>query len=188
MDILFTNNGERFAPVRDYNGYAIGDNGTVMSKRIGGKWKKLSPYHGSTSAYLCITLKRNDGIYKHCLIHRLVALHFVDGWFEGAVAGHKDANINNNHYTNLKWITQEENIHQSYIDSGISALRNYKHYQVLRDGEAISPILVGCTGLYNFLQKYNLCVSYTSLIKYRKTKNYTLNVWTKQMDKEICND
>lgn len=39
MDILFTNNGERFVPVRDYNGYAIGDNGTVMSKRIGGKWK-----------------------------------------------------------------------------------------------------------------------------------------------------
>ena len=64
MDILFTNNGERFVPVRDYNGYAIGDKGTVMSKRIGGKWKKLSPYHGSTSGYLCITLKRNDGIYK----------------------------------------------------------------------------------------------------------------------------
>lgn len=188
METLFTINGERFVAIKNYDGYAIGDNGTVMSKRMGNKWRKLSPYCGSTSAYLCVTLKRNDGIYKHCLIHRLVALHFINGWFEGAVVGHKDANIYNNHYTNLKWITQEENIHQSYADSGINALRNYKHYQVLKDGEVVSPILVGGTELRDFLQKYNPCISYTSLVKYRRTKNYTLNVWTKQMDKEICND
>lgn len=187
MEVLFVINNERFVAIKNYDGYAIGDNGTVLSKRSG-TWKKMTPYQGSTSAYLCITLKRNDGKYKHCLIHRLVALHFVDGWFEGAVAGHKKANIYNNNYTNLKWITQEENIHQSYIDSGIGALRNYKHYQVLKDGKAISPILVRGTELRNFLQEYDSCISYTSLTKYRKTKNYTLVVWNKKMDKETCND
>lgn len=188
MKILFVIDGERFTPVNNFDGYAIGDNGTIMSNKMSGEWRKLSPYRGSTSAYLCITLKRNDSKYKHCLIHRLVALHFVNGWFEGAVVGHKDANIYNNNYTNLKWITQLDNIHQSYKDSGVNALRNYKYYQVLKDGKVVSPILVGGTALYEFLQHYNSCISYTSLIKYRKTKNYTLNVWDKQMDKETCND
>lgn len=58
METLFTINGERFVAVKNYDGYAIGNNGTVMSKRMGNKWRKLSPYCGSTSAYLCVTLKR----------------------------------------------------------------------------------------------------------------------------------
>lgn len=37
MEVLFTINGERFVAVKDYDGYAIGDNGTVMSKRMGNK-------------------------------------------------------------------------------------------------------------------------------------------------------
>lgn len=177
-DILFEINGERFVPIKDFDGYAIGDNGTILSthQSKGKEWRRMVPYKGKTSEYLCIYIKRNDGKYKHCLISRLVALHFVDGYFDNAVVGHKDTNIYNNHYTNLKWMTQLENIHQSYEDSGMGAKRNYKCYQVCKNGQVVSPILEGNTEVKNFLAEYDNKVSYTSLMKYRKTKDYTLIV------------
>lgn len=165
-DILFEINGERFAAIKDFDGYAIGDNGTVLSthQSNGKEWRKMTPYHGAKSLYLCICIKRNDGKYRRCLVSRLVALHFVDGYFDTAVVGHKDANVCNNHYTNLKWMTQLENIHQSYEDSGIGAKRNYKCYQVYKNGQVVSPILKGNTEVKKFLTEYDNKASYTSLM------------------------
>lgn len=61
--------------------------------------------------YLQVTVCK-DGKQKYLQVHRLVAKYFCDGYFEGAVVNHKDGNIHNNHYTNLEWVTQKENIHK----------------------------------------------------------------------------
>lgn len=45
----------------------------------------------------------------HCLVHRLVAFAFVDGYFADAVADHIDTNPLNNRADNLKWCTCLEN-------------------------------------------------------------------------------
>jgi hypothetical protein len=53
-------------------------------------------------------------INYHSLIHRLVAEHFIPRPKPGqTVVAHIDFNKTNNHYSNLKWMTPEENyIHQ----------------------------------------------------------------------------
>lgn len=47
-------------------------------------------------------------------IHRLVAKYFCDGYAEGLVVNHKDGNKTNNHYTNLEWVTQSENVKHAF--------------------------------------------------------------------------
>lgn len=71
-----------------------------------------------TDGYLRITRKN-----KVFPIHRLVALHFVDGYFDGAVVNHKDENKQNNIWTNLEWCTKEYN--NSY--GTINERRSKKH-------------------------------------------------------------
>lgn len=46
---------------------------------------------------------------KRFFVHRLVALHFVDGYKENLVINHIDGNKENNHYKNLEWVTRSEN-------------------------------------------------------------------------------
>lgn len=171
---MFIINGERFVELKEYVGYAIGDNGTVLTNKNKTKtWRPLSQGHGTTSAYLQVSICDKNKRHK-LLIHRLVAKYFVNGWFEGTVVGHKDANIYNNHYTNLMWLTQKENIHQSYIDSGIGARRNYCKYIILYNNIIISPVLKGCTEVKNFIITANCNASYSSLMKYKKLQNYVL--------------
>lgn len=167
---------EQFKELIEYQGYAIGSKGTFLSNKNKNKeWRKMIPYTGTTSPYLQITIC-NKGKKKHLQIHRLVAQYFVDGYFEGAVVGHKDANPHNNDYNNLKWMTQKDNIHQSYQDSGVCAVRNYKLYIISTKEGVISPILKGGSKVKLFINNNNLDTSYSSLMKYGRSKDYYLSV------------
>ena len=53
-----------------------------------------------TSEYLFIYLRKN-GVKEHALVHRLVAIAFVQG--EGNIVNHKDENKQNNRADNLEW-------------------------------------------------------------------------------------
>ena len=59
-----------------------------------------------------------NNTYKTVSAHRLVAEHFVEGYFEGAVVNHNDGDKTNNHSTNLEWCTRSEN-QQHAIDNGL---------------------------------------------------------------------
>lgn len=66
-------------------------------------------YHRGTISY--------NGIDKKVTVHRLVAMAFVGGDFSLEV-NHKDGNKDNNHYSNLEWVTSLENIEHA-VDNGL---------------------------------------------------------------------
>lgn len=83
---------------KDYKGYRVREDGLVINPRgkpVGG-WDR-NGYKG-----VCVG---NDKYY----VHRLVASLFCDGYYEGAVVDHIDRNKENNHYTNLRWVSPSEN-------------------------------------------------------------------------------
>lgn len=47
-------------------------------------------------------------------VHRLVACAFCDGYSDEMVVDHKDGDVGNNIPDNLRWVTQRENVWDSY--------------------------------------------------------------------------
>jgi hypothetical protein len=60
---------------------------------------------------------RAKGSRKQYSVHRLVALHYVKGYFDGAVVNHIDFNRGNNRCNNLEWCTLSQNSQYS-ADAG----------------------------------------------------------------------
>lgn len=96
----------RWKCITDYPNYKISDTGLVYNC-ITKSYKKPRK---DKDGYLTVSLWK-DGFEKNYKIHRLVALHFVDGYFDGAVVNHKDEDKENNHYSNLEWCTIHYNNH-----------------------------------------------------------------------------
>jgi hypothetical protein len=99
--------GENFYPIDNYdNKYFISPLGKVYSaiskKILKARINKPNPYlYVSLGSY---SAKRTISI------HRLVALHFIPNIENKREVHHIDGNILNNHYTNLMFVTGEENI------------------------------------------------------------------------------
>lgn len=84
--------------------YFITHSGEVVSTKTG----KMSTYT-LNSGYQAVKLVKN-GVRKSFTIHRLVARHFCEGYAEDKVVDHIDGNRYNNHYLNLRWVNQKENV------------------------------------------------------------------------------
>lgn len=116
---------EVWLDVKGYEGlYKISNIGRVMalSRRVkfgiqyrNTSTKIMSPRKkGGKNPYLTIILYDKHHCPKTYHLHRLVALHFVDGYFVNAEVNHKDGNKQNNVYTNLEWVSRSSNIKHSY--------------------------------------------------------------------------
>lgn len=85
------------------NLYEVNEFGNIRNK-----YKKILSPHFDKDGYLRIDLYKNK-VRKKFGIHQLVALSFIDGYFEGAVVNHIDEDKANNHFSNLEWVTVKEN-------------------------------------------------------------------------------
>lgn len=98
---------ETFVWVKGYEGkYQISNLGAVISFCKSTVPKRLSEH--IFRGYKFVNLFR-DTKMKTIKIHRLVALHFVEGHSPELGVNHKDGNKLNNHFSNLEWITNREN-------------------------------------------------------------------------------
>jgi hypothetical protein len=89
-------------PINGYDNYFIKEDGTVWSTKRSKKPKQKATRKNS-NGYEYVTLNDEDGFpYSHS-VHRLVAEHFCEGWFEGAIIKHIDGDNGNNHCSNLRW-------------------------------------------------------------------------------------
>lgn len=82
--------------------------------------KLMKPYKDK-DGYLFHTLRDTLGICRMVKVHRLLALNWVSGYFEGAVVNHKDGDKQNNTLDNLEWVTRSQNAKHS-----IHVLKNPK--------------------------------------------------------------
>ena len=125
------------------------------------------------------TLHMNKDGYPCCgggiPIHLYVAYGWVDGYFEGAVVNHKDSNIKNNRFDNLEWITQKENIHKSYISSGIDQTRNFQIYNFYYKNDFIGQFK-GRPAVCKYIDEHNLDCSKTGIVRNNKSKGYRLEI------------
>lgn len=83
-----------------------------------GKQRRFVPEYirkekSKPNGYRYVQLNLN-GKEKDFHVHRLVAKHFVPGYFDGAHVNHKDGNKANNTADNLEWCTRSENQRHMY--------------------------------------------------------------------------
>lgn len=96
--------------------------GGIHLHKIEGRILKQVPLgKGNRIKYLCIGLKREGQKFKNITVHRLVALAFIP-LIEGKnYVNHKDGNVLNNHYTNLEWTTNRENLCHAELKNNTSS-------------------------------------------------------------------
>lgn len=108
--------------VRTLGGYRSGSGARPQPQFRSGK--VLSPYI-ARNGYPTISPKFGP-VRRKFLVHRLVAMAFVPGYFDDATVNHKDGVKTNNMPSNLEWVTRAENTsHQWRI--GLVDLRGEKH-------------------------------------------------------------
>lgn len=104
---------EEWKDIIGYEGYyKISNNGKVYSIKSDTIMSHYIPKDGYHRVHLC-----KGGIRKGFQVHRLVALHFCDGYAEDLVVDHIDGDKDNLWYTNLEWKTQYDNV-QNMIERG----------------------------------------------------------------------
>lgn len=102
---------EEWKDIKDWEGYyKISNLGRVLSV----KSNVVKSLDVNSCGYLRTQLCKN-GVSCKRFVHRLVAEHFIDGYFDGAVVNHKDFNKDNNSIDNLEWVTRSDNSKHAYV-------------------------------------------------------------------------
>jgi hypothetical protein len=97
---------DQWETIPSYPGYEVSSTGFVRSKRTGKvlAFNTKRGNHPYQRVHLC-----HNGKSRYLLVHRLVLEAFVGPCPDGKQALHLDNNPKNNHLTNLRWGTVEEN-------------------------------------------------------------------------------
>lgn len=109
---------EQWKPVLETNGaYLISNYGHVVSTIFRNNIvekpmiRAISPTDNG-KGYKIVGLI-SDGKRKNFYVHRLVAEYFVQNPNDYKYVNHIDYNKENNHYSNLEWCTQKQNVRHS---------------------------------------------------------------------------
>lgn len=142
--------------IENFENYEVCYAGLVRNK-ITKRILKLEKCKG----YLRVSLS-NNGKVKRFLVHRLVAIYFLENPKNKKCVNHKNGDKEFNHYLNLEWNTYSENEMHSYNVLGkINSQRKLNEFQV-------KDIIENCIkadrkniylfpgNVYSFMVKYNV--------------------------------
>jgi len=114
-----------FIQITDYPNYEVNNVGEVRNIETLRILKSFKNNQGYFNVNLC-----KNGIKKEFLVHRLVALAFIENPENKLCVDHRDGNKTNNNLTNLRWATLSENSRNRKIDitntSGTKGVSFYK--------------------------------------------------------------
>lgn len=99
--------------------YAVTEDGHVYSvlridslgRSQGGKFLTGTP---DKNGYLRVSLTTENRRNISRIIHRLVAAAYIANPANKPAVNHKDGNKQNNHVSNLEWVTNKENTHHGW--------------------------------------------------------------------------
>lgn len=103
--------------------YEVSNTGLIKNKSTG---KCLKPYlkkSGYVAVYPFFNKKQ-----KEFLLHRLVALHFINNSQNKPQINHKNGNKQDNSILNLEWVTAKENVQHSYSSGLKFGRKGVKHH------------------------------------------------------------
>ena len=118
---------ELWKDIEGYEGlYQVSNLGRIRSTEHIDRLGRLKPstirkVHDNGRGYLKVLLKENSK-QKNFLVHRLVAIAFLEKPQNKDYINHKDGNKQNNRVDNLEWCNRSENMKHSY-SLGLSKIR-----------------------------------------------------------------
>lgn len=137
--------GVEFKEVVGLEGYAVGDDGSVWSKRRNNIWRMLK-MTVSVAGYHVVT---TGPAHKQFKVHRLVAAAFIGACPVGLCVNHMDGVKTNNRPGNLEYVTiGENNSHASRTGLSRQNPGESNHRAKMRDteiSEAIEMLKAGKT-------------------------------------------
>ena len=101
--------------VPSYEDYLVFKEGFILSKK-NGKFRILRPSKTGYKRHYCFVNLCKNGTISHFYVHRLVADAFIpnpDPTTKTQI-NHIDGNADNNHYSNLEWVTPKENTQHAF--------------------------------------------------------------------------
>jgi len=110
--------------IPNFDRYECSSDGEIRSLNYknSGKIKILKPAL-SDDGYFKTVLLRNDGKYKTITVHRMITLSFLGKRQKGKEVNHVDGNKQNNHISNLEYVTRSENMKHAFRMNLIQPLK-----------------------------------------------------------------
>ena len=138
-----------------FENYLIYEDGRVWSK----KGQKFLAYFPSSSGYHKIALPD-----RQVKVHHLVAEAFIGPRPEGLTIDHIDNNKLNNHYSNLEYVTLQENLHRAYVNGSkdnvcIGVIGTDIKSGVMKEYKSISDAALDVSGNRKYASSITLCLS-----------------------------
>jgi len=128
-----------------YENYIVSNLGNVLSlpKKVKNKngyretkTRLLVLNNNNGYKYVCFV---KDGQKKNYLVHRLVALAFLENTNNYQEVNHKDGNRGNNNVENLEWCTRQQNIDHSW-EKGLTKCIGEGHHNSIFTEDLVREI------------------------------------------------
>lgn len=111
-----------------------------------------------SKGYLRVSLSKDNKV-KRFLVHRLVACCFIDNVDDKKCVNHIDGNKENNHVSNLEWVSHSENEQHSYLSLG-----KVNHNRKMSNDDVLHVLSSSETGV-NLALKFNVSPKVISNIR-----------------------
>lgn len=146
--------GEISVPIKDYEDYyEITNYGRVIIKNKNKPYTEMGQRLINSGYY--VVYIRGGRKRKPQLIHRLVAIHFIENTHNVKEVNHKDGNKFNNHFSNLEWVTPSQNIKLAYL-MGHKAPRGSKSGSSKLNEDQAVEIYTSADRVYNLAKRYRI--------------------------------
>lgn len=107
---------EKIKQLEESERYFISECGNIYKQMEKDYFRKLKLDVNKRNGYVYTRIVLPNGSSKKYRVHRLVAKYFLNNPNNLPIVMHLDNNKQNNHYSNLKWGTIQENTQQAYND------------------------------------------------------------------------